>query len=183
MPSERKQLPKNRKRVTASAMARISVRKSRKTVNNGLDGSYVHTDKETVSNLTSVTGPSTLYSSNEAIMAMLQEIKESNTALVRRMDRVESNNSTPINPRSHILGQPPVSRHTGSLGVHRVAATQMGGPLLNDAIRQPYTQASADAGVTFQPDPRASHSLQGQFTRGHHRGCFTPTPGAARSHF
>ena len=67
MPSERKQLPKNRKRVTALARARISVRKSRKTVNNGLDGSYLHTDKETVSNLTSVTGPSTSHNSSEAI--------------------------------------------------------------------------------------------------------------------
>ena len=164
MPSERKQLPKNRKRVTASARVRISVRKSRKTVNNGLDGSYLHTEKETVSNLTSVTGPSTSHNSSEAIMAMLHEIKELNAALARRMDRVEDNNSTPINPCSHTLGQPPVSPHTSSLGAHRAAITQMGDPLLNDAIRQPYTQPNADAGVTFQPEPRASQPLQGQVT-------------------
>ena len=73
MSSERKQLPKARKRVTASARARVCVRKSRKTVNNGLDGSYFHPDKETVSNLTSVIGPSTSSNGNEAIMAMLHE--------------------------------------------------------------------------------------------------------------
>ena len=101
MPSERKQLPKTRKRVTASARARISVRKSRKVVNNGMDGSYLHTDKDTVSTLNSVTGPSTSGSSNESIIAMLNEIKESTAALARRMDRVEGNSSTPINPRSH----------------------------------------------------------------------------------
>ena len=99
---------------------------------------------------------------------MLHEIKESNAALARRMDRVEGNNSTPINPYSHTHGQPPVSPQAGSPGAHRAALSQMRDPLLNDAIRQPYTQPSAsDAGVTFQPDPRANHLLQGQYTRGH----------------
>ena len=40
--------------------------------------------------------------------------------------------------------------------------------MLNDVIRQPYTQPSAsDTSITFQPDPWANHPLQGQFTRGH----------------
>ena len=166
MPSERKQLPKARKRVTASARAQIYVRKSRKVVS-GMDGSYLHTDKETVSSLNSVTGPSTSTSGNDAILAMLHEIKESNTALVRRMDRVEGNNSTPVNPRSHTLGQPPVSPQTGSPAVHRVGLGHIRDTLANDATRQPYTQPSvSDAGVTFQPNLQANHPLQGQFTRG-----------------
>ena len=120
-----------------------------------------------MSNLTSVTRPSTSHNSSEAIMAMLHEIKESNAALARRMDRVEGNNYTPINPCSHTLDQPPILPHTGSLGVHRAAMIQIGDPLLNDAFRQPYTQPNADAGVTFQPDPRASKPLQGRVTMSH----------------
>ena len=158
MPSERKQLPKMRKRVTASARARISVRKSRKVVNNRMDGSYLHTDKKTVCTSNSVTGPSTSGNNNEAIIAMLNEIKESNVALARRMDRVEGNSSTPINPRSQTLGQPPVSPGIGHTR----------GSLASDANRQHYAQPSAsDTGVTFQPDIRAMQSLQGQFPRGH----------------
>ena len=97
MPAERKQLPKTRKRVTASARARISVRKSRKTVNSGLDESYLHKNIETVSNGESVTQPSTSSNSNDAIMAMLLKIKESNAVLARQMDKVEGHSSTPIN--------------------------------------------------------------------------------------
>ena len=108
MPSERKQLPKARKCVTASARARISVRKSRKTVNGGLDGSYLHKDRDTVSNGASVTQLSTSSNSKDAIMAMLYEIKESNAALARRMDKVKGHKCTPINPRLHSLDQPPV---------------------------------------------------------------------------
>ena len=88
MPSEWKQQPKARKCVTASARARISVRKSRKTVNGGLDGSYLHKDRETVSNgARSIIQPSTSSNRKDAIMAMLYEIKESNAALAGQSRR------------------------------------------------------------------------------------------------
>ena len=167
MPSERKQLTEPRKRVTASARARISVKKTRKVVNNGMDGSYLRTDKETVSNADSVTGPSTLTNSNEAILAMLTEIKESNAVLARRMDRVEGNSSTPIYPRSHTSDQPPVSPQAGSPGIHRSGAGQIRGILASDATRQHYTQHSASNGAaTFQPDIRVTQPLQGQAVGG-----------------
>ena len=167
MPSERKQLTKPRKRVTASARARISVKKTRKVVNNGMDGSYLRTDKETVSNADSVTGPSTLTNSNEAILAMLTEIKESNTALARRMDRVEGNSSTPINPRSHTSDQPPVSPQAGSPEIHRSGAGQIRGILASDAARQHHTQHSASNGAsTCQPDIQVTQPLQGQAVGG-----------------
>ena len=81
----------------------------RKTVNSELDGSYLHAGKETDNNLTSLIEPSISSNSNEAIMAILHEIKESNAALARKMDKVEGNNSIPINPRSRTVGHPPVS--------------------------------------------------------------------------
>ena len=161
MPSERKQLTKPRKRVTASARARISVKKTRKVLNNGMDGSYLRTDKETV------TGPSTLTSSNEAILAMLTEIKESNAALARRMDKVEGNSSTPINLRSHTSDQPPVSPQAGSPGTHRSGAGQIRGILASDATRQPYTQHSASNGATtFQSHIPVTQPWQGQAVGG-----------------
>ena len=169
IPSERKQLPKDKKRVTASARTRVSVRKSRKSVNSALDGFYLHKDKETVSNLTGVTKPSTSSNSNEVIMAMLYEIRKSNAALARSMDKVEGNNSTPINPRSHTLGQPPISPQTGSPGEHCTGLmNQIRDPLFNDGPRQSHTQPSAsDACISFQPYLLPNHALQGQVTRGH----------------
>ena len=92
-------------------------------------------------------------------MSMLHEIKESNTALARRMDKIEDINSTPITPHSHTLGQPPVSPQTSTPGTHQTALRKhMRDPLLNDGIRQPDTQPSAlDAVITFQSDPWSNH--------------------------
>ena len=92
MPSTKKTLPNDRKRVTASARARVSVKKAKKG-SLQLDGSYLEkaTTKRTVSTSSSVepvTATSTP-SQNDAIMTMLNEIKESNTTLARRMDKVE----------------------------------------------------------------------------------------------
>ena len=122
-----------------------------------------------MSNLTGVTEPSTSSNSNEAIMAMLCEIRESNAALARRIDMVEDNNSTPINPRSHTLGQPPISPQTGSPGEHRTGLmNQIRDPLFNDGPTQSHTQPSAsDACFSFQPYLLPNYTLQGQVTRGH----------------
>ena len=48
------------------------------------------------------------HSDNEAILSMLRDIKDSNEALWKRMDKVEQHtvcDSTPINPRSHAFDQ------------------------------------------------------------------------------
>ena len=104
MPSGKKTLPKDRKRVTASARARISVSKARKVVNKDSNGSYL-ANTETVSISPPVTQPSSTASS-DAIMSMLCEIRASNADLARRLDKVEQRNSTPINPRSHSRDHP-----------------------------------------------------------------------------
>ena len=116
MPSGKKTLPKSRKRVTASARARISVSKARKVANKGSDGSYLQ-DKETVSNITTDPQPSTSSSNSDAIMSMLFEINESNADLARRLDKVEKQNSTPIIHPSHSLGQA-ISPHLAPSKVH-----------------------------------------------------------------
>ena len=132
MPSTKKTLPNDRKRVTASARARVSVKKAKKG-SLQLDGSYLEkaTSKRTVSTSSSVepvTDTSTP-SQNDAIMTMLNEIKESNTALAKRMDKVEriaNRDATPLNPRSHAANFPSHS-------------SQMGSPQLNNNM-DPVTQ-------------------------------------------
>ena len=118
MPSNKKTLPNARKRVTASARARVSVRKIKKT-HTQLDGSYLEPrNNEIVSTAPAAhqTPSSNVPSTNDAIMMMLQEIKDSNTALCRRMDKVEQSSlrSTPLNSRSHPQGLPSHSSQTGS---------------------------------------------------------------------
>ena len=118
MPSNKKTLPNARKRVTASARARVSVRKIKKT-NTQLDGSYLEPkSSEIVSTVPAAhqTPNSNAPSTNDAIMVMLQEIKVSNTALCRRMDKVEQSSfrGTPLNSRSHTLGLPSHSSQVGS---------------------------------------------------------------------
>ena len=49
MPSSKKEIPNARKRVTASARARTSVKKQKRMVASELDGSYVQKSKKTVS--------------------------------------------------------------------------------------------------------------------------------------
>ena len=105
MSSGKKELPKSRKWVTASARARISVTKARKVVNKESNGSYLG-NKETVSNLPPVTQPSTSSHNSDTIMTMLYQIRDSNADLARRLDKVERRNSTPITSQSHSLGQP-----------------------------------------------------------------------------
>ena len=83
MPSTKKTLPNDRKRVTASARARVSVKKAKKG-SLQLDGSYLEkaTSKKTVSTSSSV-----------------EPVTESNTALAKRMDKVEriaNRDATPL---------------------------------------------------------------------------------------
>ena len=156
MPSGKKMLPKSRKRVTASARARTSVSKMRKVVNKGSDGSYLQ-DKETVSNLPAVTQPSTSSSNSDAIMSMLYEIKDSNAELARRLDKVERQNSTPLNPRPHSIGQgaspqlgfPRMPYHIdGAQGRDHIAISDLGqfNPQPHPPTAQQFTQGHATRG-------------------------------------
>ena len=56
-------------------------------------------------NLVTQTPSNSVMSSNDAIMVMLQVIKELNVALAQRMDRVEQSSlrGTPLNPRSYAI--------------------------------------------------------------------------------
>ena len=106
MPSSKKELPNARKRVTASARARTSVKKTRKVGVSELDGSYLQKAGKTVSSfgVANQRQPAE-QSANETILSLLQDIKQSNELLSKRMDKVEQQavqGSTPINPRSHI---------------------------------------------------------------------------------
>ena len=88
-----------------------------------LDGSYLEklSGKKTVSSVNHDPPISSGPSSNDAILSMLQEIKDSNTAFAQRMDRVEqtaARGGTPINLRSHAQAIPTHS-------------SQMGSPVLN----------------------------------------------------
>ena len=105
MPSSKKEIPNARKRVTASARARTSVKKQKRMVASELDGSYVQKSKKTVSTACVKEKQQPVsHPDNEAILSILKDIKESNDALSKRMDKVErqaARDSTPINPRSH----------------------------------------------------------------------------------
>ena len=113
MPSTKKPLPNDRKKVTASARARTSVRKTGTRKASQLDGSYLEklSGKKTVGNAKHDQPISSGPSSNDAILSMLQEIKDSNS-LAQRMDRVEQKaawGGTPINLRSHAHAIPSYS--------------------------------------------------------------------------
>ena len=99
-------LPNKRKRVTASARASILVRKTKKGKQSNLDKSYLEkaSGRNTVSTVNTLQQPGTSApSNNDAVMLMLQEIKDSNIALARCMDTVEQSvtrDATTLNPRS-----------------------------------------------------------------------------------
>ena len=119
MPSNKKMLLNARNRITASARARISVKKKNKKTATQLDGSYLEPrHSKTVSTVHKVdqTLTNTTPSTNYAIMVMLQETKESNVALAWRMEKVElsSLRDTPLNSHSHPQGLPSPSSQIGS---------------------------------------------------------------------
>ena len=79
MSSNKKILSNERKRVAASARARISVKETKIGKSSNLDGSYLEkaSERYPVSTAKTLEQPSTSApSSNDAVMQMLQEIKE-----------------------------------------------------------------------------------------------------------
>ena len=140
MPSTRKPLPNDRKKVTASARAKTSVRKTGTKKASHLDGSYLEklAGKKTVSTAKNHQPGSSRPSSNDAILPMLQEIKDSNTALAQRMDRVEQTTArggTPLNLRSHAIpthssqmGSPVLNSNQGDVATNVLGPSNCPGP-------------------------------------------------------
>ena len=103
-----------RKRVTASARARISTKRVMKNITEDNSWSYLQDPVSTV-NLNQP-GPSS-NSSNDQIMTLLIKLDESNKALTTRMDKMEqrpSLDSTPVIPRSHGLEHQPLNTCVGN---------------------------------------------------------------------
>ena len=95
----------SRKRVTASARARTSVRKV-KTVNQDLSGSYIKAPRKPVTiSHDEVTSTDPQQSSNFEILTYLKKIENSNHELMKRVDSLESRSisSTPRSSRSHTV--------------------------------------------------------------------------------
>ena len=85
MPLTRKTLPNDRKKVTASARAKTSVKKTGSSKGSQLDSSYMEklAGKKTVSTKKNVQPSSSEPSDNDAILSMLQKIRDSNAALAQ----------------------------------------------------------------------------------------------------
>ena len=116
MPGNNKKTPitNTRKRVTASARARISTKKVRKQSTADNSGSYLQDPP--VSTVT-LNQPAPTNSSNDQIMALLMKLDESNKVLTARMDKMEqkpSLNSTPVIPRSHNIEPQTLNNHLGN---------------------------------------------------------------------
>ena len=98
-----------KKKTTASARARISTKKARRTTDN--NGSYItEQTKKTVSKVSSSVPPMNSgptqqgTASNDAILAYLAKIDESTQALTQRVNQIEKNQSmdmTPVRQGSH----------------------------------------------------------------------------------
>ena len=95
MPASKKTPAKGRKKVTASARARISTRRVRKQANTDLNGSYLQSDPtptdavSTVHQITHQRKPSSLSDSSDIIISMLNKISESNQSLSQRVEAIE----------------------------------------------------------------------------------------------
>ena len=110
MPSTKKTPAANaRKKVTASARARINTGQRKRSSDN--NGSYIQDiAKETVSTVPSLlsngpdSGPASTKTSNDAILAYLKRIDDSTKALGERVQAIERNRSievTPVRQRLH----------------------------------------------------------------------------------
>ena len=164
MPSSKKEIPNARKRVTASARARTSVKNSKKIAASELDGSYVQRVNKTVStgSVKDTQQPAS-HSDNAAIFSILKDIKESNEALSKRMDRVERQairDSTPINPRSHGVDHRGISLPNSPQQPAQPAdlGDQIRDHMAIHDFRHQYPQPTTLTGP---------HHSQGQFTRQH----------------
>ena len=159
MPGNNKKTPvtNTRKRVTASARARISTKKVRKESTSDNSGSYLQDPPVSTLNQPA---PST-NSSNDQIMALLLKLDESNKALTARMDKMEqrpSLNSTPVIPRSHNIEYQALNNHLGhnNLPTLHMQAVRFQDPGLGSDLNQKHH--TINQGV----DPLTYHTTTGQ---------------------
>ena len=115
MPGTKKKPSANeRKKVPASARARISTRKVRKVVNADLNESYTqpqtvsreapHNEITPATTLPSSTAVVSSVTSSDPVLSLLQQLTESNQALLQRVKHIEQNTShTGFRQRSHLL--------------------------------------------------------------------------------
>ena len=92
MPSTQKTPANSRKKVTASAKARVSTRKVKKTGIRNLNESYIQsTPSDPTGNPQSdYTAPSTSNNnSSEAVLSVLTKLTESNQAIIQRIEAIE----------------------------------------------------------------------------------------------
>ena len=122
MTGDKKKTPAttSRKRVTASARARTSVKKV-KEVNQDLSGSYIKAPKKPVATFIADDVPFSdpQQNSNSEILTYLRRIESSNQELMKRVDSLESRsiNSTPRSSKSHTIeASVPQVRHITSRG-------------------------------------------------------------------
>ena len=178
MPSAKNKTPATnlKKKVTASARARTSVRKPKKP-SSELHGSYIQpvsTVTATVNDSITSTNPQTATSSsNDAILSLLQDMNRSNQDIVRRIDALErqqSTNSTPIALRS----QSRVHSNLASFPTHSMPAPtqgpQAGFQSLHTAIkdvREPRDRITADHNLlgAHQPSTATVNTLHCQDSR------------------
>ena len=158
MPSSKKEIPNARKRVTASARARTSVKKSKRIAASELDGSYVQRVNKTVSTGSVKDKQQPVpHSDNAAIFSILKDIKESNEALSKRMDRVERQAIRDMHMQStigeyHCQNSPQQPAQPADLG------DQIRDHMAIHDFRHQYPQPTTLTGP---------HQSQGQFTRQH----------------
>ena len=113
MSSTKKKTPVTnaRKKVTASAHARISVTRT-KNSESDINGSYIQSGASKVVSNVQLSHPTQPDPMNQAILSMLQNMEASNKLLADRLDKVEQNRSftsTPLNHQSHAT----VTQHHG----------------------------------------------------------------------
>ena len=126
MPSTKKKTPAAnlKKKATASARARVSVRKAKK-VSSELYGSYIQPVSTVTATVTTTNDQISHSSSNDAILSLLQDMNKSNQDLVRQIDALErqkSANSTSILMRS----QSGVHSHLASFPTHSISDPTQG---------------------------------------------------------
>ena len=106
MPGNNKKTPlsNTRKRVMASARARVSTKKVKRNVNHNSDGSYLQEQPHEVVSTVATGSSTSSVVSNENIVALLQQLNDSNKTLTDRIDEIEqkvSKSPTALLPRSH----------------------------------------------------------------------------------
>ena len=168
MPSNPRKTPSgSRKKVTASARAKVSTRKIRKK-NHNQEGSFLHTGVvSTVSTSSPQPGPSStdVQGSNEVMLSMLAEIKASNQLLSDRMTKLERKESlvSPSPSQTHVQSQGKGFQQ----GHQRTSASF--NPHLNHSpkgVQNVHTTLATEASHNIDGFPHIIHHRQANFKSG-----------------